>query len=99
MEQQKIRHCESMENYMGPDILFVKLDERDVTSQIKQLYGSKHDWRCRWWTFADVFSESAVGKRFRIEYESGEYEDTVINRLQTVLNWKCEYGQLPDASE
>ena len=94
MEQVKIHHCSPMENYMGPNILFVKLGDKLVTEQIKILYGSKHDWRCRWWTFEDVFNESAIGKRFYIEFENGECEETTINRLKTVLNWKCEHLDL-----
>jgi len=94
MDQQQIRHCIEMENYFGPNILLVTLGDSDVTEQINQLYGTKNDWRCRIWTFEDVFSKSALGKRFYIEYESGDFEETVINRLKSVLNWKCQYPEL-----
>ena len=67
------------------------MGERDVTNEVKELYGSKNDWRCRLWTFEEVFNENAIGKIFHIEYENGECEETTINRLKTVLNWKCEY--------
>ena len=91
IENKKIIHCEKMENYSGPNILFVTIGEKDVTEQIKVLYGSKNDWRCRWWTFEDVFNENIIGEKFHIEYENGECEEVVVNRLKTVLNWKCEY--------
>ena len=90
-KDKKTIHCEKMENYIGPNILYVKVGENDVTEQIKILYGIKNDWRCRWWTFEDVFNESVLGKIFHIEYENGECQEVTINRLKSVLNWNCEY--------
>ena len=87
-------HCEKMENYTGPNISYAKIGDKDVTEQIKQLYGTKNDWRCRWWTFEDVFTKNIIGETFYIKYENGDWEEVIVNRLKTVLNWKCKYDEI-----
>ena len=94
MENTKIVHCEKMENFVGPNILYAKVGDKIVTDDIKVLYGAKNDWRCRLWTFEEVFNENVIGKLFCIEYENGECEEVKINRLKTILNWKCLYDDI-----
>lgn len=59
------------QDYEGPSLKSCTLDGVDITSAIRECYGSK-DWNQTVYRYRDIFGDDCRNKKFKITYSDGD---------------------------
>jgi hypothetical protein len=79
-------HSETYLNYRGPPLIKAVIGDKNITEQLKVLYGENYNWNGCLWTYKEAFGKNSINKNFRLDFKGGDGRDHWFHGFITDLN-------------